>query len=147
MEKLIVLLIKACILVGELIIGLITLPLKLLFKMALLCRTWLSWLFESLFKFIFNGIWILFKRKQGIKKQFFSLSHYLFFYRVKYFIFGFLIALTVFLGNAAYLFIEALPSPSQVESYQGSLSTHLYSRDNKLLYEIYHEQNRTPIAL
>lgn len=147
MEKLIVLLIKACILVGELIIGLITLPLKLLFKMALLCRTWLSWLFESLFKFIFNGIWILFKRKQGIKKQFFSLSHYLFFYRVKYFIFGFLIALTVFLGNAAYLFIEALPSPSQVESYQGSLSTHLYSRDNKLLYEIYHEQNRTPIEL
>jgi len=146
-EKLIVLLIKACILVGELIIGLITLPLKLLFKMALLCRTWLSWLFESLFKFIFNGIWILFKRKQGIKKQFFSLSHYLFFYRVKYFIFGFLIALTVFLGNAAYLFIEALPSPSQVESYQGSLSTHLYSRDNKLLYEIYHEQNRTPIEL
>jgi len=115
--------------------------------MALLCRTWLSWLFESLFKFIFNGIWILFKRKQGIKKQFFSLSHYLFFYRVKYFIFGFLIALTVFLGNAAYLFIEALPSPSQVESYQGSLSTHLYSRDNKLLYEIYHEQNRTPIEL
>lgn len=132
MGRLILISIKACIFVGELIIGLFNLPLKGL---------------AAFLVFFSNCLWTLFKRKKGVKKRFFSLSHYLFLYRIKYFIFGFLLALIVFLTNAAYALIDSLPSPTQVESYQNSLSTHLYSRDQTLLYEIYHEQNRTPVKL
>ena len=147
MEKVILVLIKVCIYIGELIIGLFSLPLKGLLFLLFVFRNLLSLFLEFVFRLLSNMFWLLFKRKKGIKKRFFSLSHYLFLYRIKYFAFGFLIALVVFLSNATYNFVISLPSPTQVESYQGNLSTHLYSRDNVLLYEIYHEQNRTPVKL
>jgi len=52
-----------------------------------------------------------------------------------------------FLLFSVYI-LKDLPSPSRLDD-GGAIpySTHLYSRDNKLLYEIYHEQNRTPIEL
>ena len=53
----------------------------------------------------------------------------------------------VFVLFSIYI-LKDLPSPSRLDD-GGAIpySTHLYSRDNKLLYEIYHEQNRTPVEL
>ena len=53
----------------------------------------------------------------------------------------------VFILLSIYI-LKDLPSPSRLDD-GGAIpySTHLYSRDNKLLYEIYHEQNRTPVEL
>ena len=44
--------------------------------------------------------------------------------------------------------LKDLPSPNKL-SETGTIpySTHIYSRDKKLLYEIYHDENRTPVSL
>lgn len=138
---------KLCITVGEFIIGLGNFFLTVIVRILWQIRSWLSVIFEFVFKNLVALIWILFKRQKTIKKRIFSLNYYLFFYRVKYFIFGFLIALVIFLLNSSYNFIDQLPNPTLVENYRGVLSTHILSRDHKLLYEIYREQNRTPVTL
>jgi penicillin-binding protein 1C len=46
-----------------------------------------------------------------------------------------------------YLF-HNLPTPYRLKNYRSiPLSTHIYDRNGKLLYEIYREQNRTPVKL
>ncbi|PIP64794.1 penicillin-binding protein, partial [Candidatus Roizmanbacteria bacterium CG22_combo_CG10-13_8_21_14_all_33_16] len=42
---------------------------------------------------------------------------------------------------------KELPSPREIGKSNYSLSTHLFDRKGKLLYEIYREQNRTPVKL
>lgn len=67
--------------------------------------------------------------------------------KAKYFFFGFMICLlAVFLVNA-YGFIKNLPSPASIGKLNFPLSTHIYDNRGRLLYEIYREQNRTPIKL
>lgn len=104
-------------------------------------------MFEGFFRLISGGLWFIFKRNLRPKKRFLTLNYVLFFYRVKYFALGFLIAFVILLGNMVTQFVNQLPSPSQIENYRAGLSTHLYSRDGKLLYEIYREENRTPVKL
>jgi len=67
--------------------------------------------------------------------------------RVKYFITGSLVTLIIVFANNSYLFIKSLPSPFNIGKTNYPLSTHIYDRNGKLLYEIYHEQNRTPVSL
>ena len=67
--------------------------------------------------------------------------------RVKYFIFGSFVTLLIVSANQSYLFIKSLPSPANIGKTNYPLSTHIYDRNGKLLYEIYHEQNRTPVSL
>lgn len=52
-------------------------------------------------------------------------------------------------GILAYIFIfKDLPSPAALKDYKSvPLSSHIYDRNGKLLYEVYHDQNRTPIKL
>ena len=52
-------------------------------------------------------------------------------------------------GVLAYVFIfKDLPSPAALKDYKSvPLSSHIYDRNGKLLYEVYHDQNRTPIKL
>jgi len=57
--------------------------------------------------------------------------------------FGIILCLLIF---AIYI-LKDLPSPSRLSDGTIPYSTHLYSRDQTLLYEIYHEQNRTPVKL
>ncbi len=46
-----------------------------------------------------------------------------------------------------YIFYD-LPSPNSLKNYKAvPLSTHIYDRNGKLLYEIYKNQNRTPVHL
>ena len=49
----------------------------------------------------------------------------------------------------AYFFIfKELPSPYTLKDYKAiALSTHIFDRHGKLLYEVYGDQNRTPIKL
>ncbi len=64
-------------------------------------------------------------------------------------IIGLIIAIIIAfsLGSYFYIFYK-LPSPSSLKNYKiFPLSTHIYDRNGKLLYEIYRDQNRTPIAL
>ncbi len=53
----------------------------------------------------------------------------------------------ILLGVAFYFsIIKDLPTPSKLRS-SVALSTHIYDRNGKLLYEIYRTQNRTPVRL
>jgi len=60
-----------------------------------------------------------------------------------------IIFLLVSFGVGTYLFIfKDLPNPNNLKNYQTvPLSSHIFDRNGKLLYEIYREQNRTPIKL
>lgn len=55
----------------------------------------------------------------------------------------------IFLGAFIYFYIfYQLPSPYSLKDYKViPLSTHILDRNGKLLYEIYREQNRTPVKL
>ncbi|OGK62313.1 hypothetical protein A2334_02170 [Candidatus Roizmanbacteria bacterium RIFOXYB2_FULL_38_10] len=47
-----------------------------------------------------------------------------------------------------FLILYKLPSPESLKDYKSTaISTHIYDRNDKLLYEIYKDQNRTPIKL
>lgn len=56
----------------------------------------------------------------------------------------------VFIGAftwQSYLFVKALPAPSNIGKMNYPTSSHIYDRNGKLLYEIYNDQNRTPVSL
>lgn len=67
--------------------------------------------------------------------------------KVRYLVLGSFVTLTIVFFYQSYLFVKALPSPSNIGKINYPLSTHMYDRNGKLLYEIYREQNRTPIQL
>ena len=67
------------------------------------------------------------------------------FEKVRYFFLGCLVTLVVVLFFQSYVFIRDLPSPYNIGKTNYPLSTHIYDRNDKLLYEIYREQNRTPV--
>jgi 1A family penicillin-binding protein len=67
--------------------------------------------------------------------------------KVKYFLLGCFITLIFVSIFQSYFFIKELPSPYNIGKVNYPLSTHIYDRNNTLLYEIYREQNRTPINL
>ena len=67
--------------------------------------------------------------------------------KVKFFTLGFVICLLVFFFNNAYIFVKSLPSPTSIGKVNYPLSSHIYDRNGKLVYEIYRDQNRTPIKL
>lgn len=74
-------------------------------------------------------------------------SYDLSFLKLRYFIYGFLVAGVLSLAYQSYVIVRSLPSPRSIGKVNYSLSTHLYDRNGKLLYEFYREQNRTPIKL
>lgn len=67
--------------------------------------------------------------------------------KLKFFIFGCIVTLIVVLSYQGYLFVKNLPSPYNIGKVNFPLTSHIYDRDSRLLYEIYREQNRTPIKL
>ena len=66
---------------------------------------------------------------------------------VRYFISGFIFSLIIVLIYSGYIFISKLPSPKSIGVINFPLSTHIYDRNGKLLYEVYRDINRTPIHL
>lgn len=68
-------------------------------------------------------------------------------YRIGYFVLGVFVCGLVVLGYQSYLFVKQLPSPKNIGKLNYPTSTHIYDRNGKLLYEIYREENRTPVEL
>ena len=67
--------------------------------------------------------------------------------KVKYFLLGCLITLIAVFIFQSFFFIKELPSPYSIGKINYPLSTHIYDRNDTLLYEVYREQNRTPVSL
>jgi 1A family penicillin-binding protein len=65
----------------------------------------------------------------------------------KYFYIGFFVCLLIIFVHQSYAFVRTLPSPQNIGKVNYPLTTILYDRNGKLLYEIYRDQNRTPIEL
>lgn len=67
--------------------------------------------------------------------------------KVRYFVVGSLATLLIVLVYQSYLFVKNLPNPTSIGKVNYPLSSHIYDRNGKLLYEVYREQNRTPVSL
>jgi len=67
--------------------------------------------------------------------------------KIQYFFLGCLVTLGIVFFVQSYYFVKSLPSPNNIGKVNYPLSTHIYDRNGKLLYEIYREQNRTPVKL
>lgn len=67
--------------------------------------------------------------------------------KLKYFFYGIIFASLIFFTYQTYIFLKSLPSPKNIGKINYQLSTHIYDRNGKILYEIYRDQNRTPISL
>lgn len=80
------------------------------------------------------------KKPRRRRLPFFSL-------KTIYFFVGFISALLIVFLNQTYQFVRNLPSPRNIGKVNYPLSTHIFDRNGRLLYEIYREQNRTPIKL
>lgn len=67
--------------------------------------------------------------------------------RVKYFAAGTLMTLIAISIWQGYIFVKELPSPYNIGKVNYPVSSLIYDRNGKLLYEIYKSQNRTPVTL
>lgn len=95
--------------------------------------------------------------EHGITKFFNSIySFFVFIFRVvylsfvtnfKFFYIGFLTCLLIIFGFQSYDFVKKLPSPESIGELNFPLSSHVFDRNGKLLYEIYSKENRTPVSL
>ena len=93
------------------------------------------------------GVYRLINKKPAIKLPKIRISFGFIPEKIKYFFLGCLITLLIVFSTQSYLFVKELPSPYNIGKVNYPLSTHIYDRNNKLLYEIYREQNRTPVTL
>ncbi len=66
---------------------------------------------------------------------------------LKAFLFGIILCVIGFFLFTSYRFVVELPSPTDIGKLNYPLSTHMYDRNGKLLYEIYKDQNRTNVKL
>lgn len=66
---------------------------------------------------------------------------------VRYFVIGVLFGSTGMVMIQTYGMVYSLPNPNQIGRQNYPVSTKIFDRNGKLLYEIYREQNRTPITL
>ncbi|MFN4212989.1 MAG: transglycosylase domain-containing protein [Microgenomates group bacterium] len=67
--------------------------------------------------------------------------------KFRYFVLGSLTTLIMVSIYQSYFFIKSLPSPNNIGKINFPLSTHILDRNGQLLYEIYRNQNRTPVSL
>jgi len=67
--------------------------------------------------------------------------------RLKFFFYGVVFTLILVLIQNSYTFVKQLPSPYNIGKINYPISSHIYDRNGKLLYEIYRSQNRTPVTL
>ena len=72
----------------------------------------------------------------------FIVSH-----KMGYFVAGAILCFIAVFTWQSYEFVRRLPSPKNIGVVNYPTSTHIYDRNGKLLYEIYRDQNRTPVAL
>lgn len=66
---------------------------------------------------------------------------------LRFFLLGIFICLGSIFFYTSYRFVVELPSPHDIGKLNYALSTHMYDRNGKLLYEIYKDQKRTIVHL
>ena len=99
-----------------------------------------SFLFSAVFKVIFTIV-------NSIILIPFRFIASLFSPELKAFLLGILLCVIGFFLFTSYRFVVELPSPTDIGKLNYPLSTHMYDRNGKLLYEIYKDQNRTSTRL
>lgn len=67
--------------------------------------------------------------------------------KIKYFLMGVIIITVIFSAIQIDKFVRNLPDPVTLDKRDISATTKIYDRNGILLYEIYTEQNRTPVKL
>jgi len=67
--------------------------------------------------------------------------------KVEYFFLGIFFTFVFIAIHQMYLFVVSLPSPNLIGSVNYPVSSQIYDRSGKLLYELYRDQNRTPVKL
>ena len=67
--------------------------------------------------------------------------------KLRYLFLGSLLTLIAIFSYESYVFVKSIPSPQNIGKVNYPLSTHIYDRNGKLLYEVYRDQNRTPIQI
>ena len=124
---------------------------KIIFKPIYFFAYLLKKIFLTFFKLI---AWIKLKliklpviRLSKYKFPQISINQSLILEKIKYFFLGCFITIIIVSIFQSYFFIKELPSPYNIGKVNYPLSTHIYDRNNTLLYEIYREQNRTPVIL
>jgi len=106
----------------------------------------LFFLLRSIFKILASNLIIfgkIFRRFLLFNKAFFTQIPL----KIYYFFLGILTTFLILFFYQSYLFVKSLPSPAAIGKVNYPLSTHLYDREGRLLYQIYRDQNRTPIKL
>lgn len=68
-------------------------------------------------------------------------------YQLRLFIFGFLMCFGIIAVIQSYSFIKELPSPQSIGKVNFKMTSYLYDKNGKLLYELYRDQSRTPVLL
>src|SRR3989338_2491834 len=69
------------------------------------------------------------------------------FFKIKYFVIGFLIAFIFILLFIGIGFIKSLPDPKLIGKVNFAVSTQILDRKGRLLYEVYGNENRIPIKI
>ena len=105
-----------------------------------------TWFFVTIWVELARWTWGLFKPRPK-RKTLLSINYYLLLYRIRYFIFGVVVTAVIIFAVSLVQFVNNLPNLSLLEQYNTGLSTHIYDRNGKLLYELFREQNRTPVKL
>lgn len=67
--------------------------------------------------------------------------------KVEYFFLGIFFTFVFIAIHQMYLFVVSLPNPNLIGSVNYPVSSQIYDRSGKLLYELYRDQNRTPAKL
>lgn len=66
---------------------------------------------------------------------------------IRYFTLGFAVCFSIVFTYQLYTTVKSLPTPYDIGKINYSLSTHIYDSKERLLYDVYREQNRTPVKL
>ncbi len=90
---------------------------------------------------------VAFKRKSYTSIKIKKETRFNFWNRTGYFLMGVLTTGVIIICYQSYLFVKDLPSPKNIGKVNYQLSTHIYDRNGVLLYEIYRDENRTPVSL
>jgi len=106
---------------------------------------------EKIKRFAYRTKFKMFVLKQKIfsfpKRIYYYLYLNLVFIKIKYFLMGALIVTSIFIFYQFNSFIERLPNPNNLTQKDPPTTSKIYDRNGNLLYEIYAEQNRTPVKL
>lgn len=67
--------------------------------------------------------------------------------QIKFFTFGIATACLIILVHNGYTFVISLPNPKLIGNVNFPVSTQIYDRNGKLLYDVFRDQDRTPVKV